>query len=108
MRLRFTSSSRVPSYAKLYVAVKVMRTMRVLELVNASDEPAKSITLQLHHNGLDVSELVLGTVPASITPRGRAQLLLSSGPGPQDVEVTLTWTDRAGIPGQWMGPARRC
>lgn len=96
----------MPSYAKLYAAVKVMKGLRLLELVNASDERASRVTLYLTAAGEDVSHFVDG-VPQSIAPRGRVTLVLSSKPGPQDVDVSLQWEDEAGIPGVWNGVVRR-
>lgn len=81
--------------------------MRLLEIVNASDERARSITVQLEHDGEDVTHLLRGTPPASIAGRGRAAVLLSSAPGPQDVTLLLGWVDTAGIPGVWHGIVRR-
>ena len=54
------------SYAKLYAAMKVMKGLRLLEIVNASDSCASRITVQLTNSadGADVSHFVEG-VPRS-------------------------------------------
>lgn len=97
----------MPSYAKLYAATKIVKDLRFLELVNASDAAAGRITLQLTHQGEDVSVYLAGDVPRRLAGRERSLVLLSTAPGPLDVEVSLQWEDDAGIPGVWHGVARR-
>ena len=65
--------------------MKVMKGLRLLEIVNASDSCASRITVQLTNSadGADVSHFVEG-VPRSIEPCGRVALVLSTAPGPQD------------------------
>lgn len=98
----------MPSYAKLYAATKVMKGLRLLEIVNASESRASRITVQMTTpaDGADVSYFV-EDVPRSIEPRARVTLVLSSAPGPRDVDVSLQWDDPAGLPGVWHGVVRR-
>lgn len=94
------------SHARLYAAVKILRGTRLLEVRNTSGEPAWSIELQLQAEGRDVSHLV-DPMPARLGAHGEVALVLSSAPGPRDVDVVLSWVDSAGVPGNWLGSVRR-
>lgn len=79
----------------------------MLEIVNTSDHRARRITLVLSHDFNDVSHYLLSLVPMSIAARGRAEIVLSTEPGPQVVDISLQWEDDAGIPGTYHSIASR-
>lgn len=75
-------------------------------LLRREDPPRRAIELQLQAEGRDESHLV-DPMPKTLRAHGEVALLLSSAPGPQDVDVVLSWVDSAGVPGNWLGSVRR-